>query len=67
MSASTSSKDAIEQALNDYMEENPPPDFTPMNLVERIMKILEKNQFRKNRSRPQKNIVEQIDFSSWED
>ena len=67
MSASTSSKDAIEQALNDYMEENPPPDFTPMNLVERIMKILEKNQFRKNRSRPQKNIVEQIEFSSWED
>ncbi|MDB4865006.1 hypothetical protein OAI00_01380 [Euryarchaeota archaeon] len=67
MSTSTSSKDAIEQALNDYMEENPPPDFTPINLVERIMKILEKNQFRKNRSRPQKNIVEQIDFSSWED
>ena len=67
MSASTSSKDAIEQALNDYMEENPPPDFTPMNLVERIMKILEKNQFRKNRSRPQKNIIEQIEFSSWED
>ena len=67
MSASTSSKDAIEQALNDYIQENPPPDFTPMNLVERIMKILEKNQFRKNRSRPQKNIVEQIDFSSWED
>jgi|SaaInlStandDraft_2_1057019.scaffolds.fasta_scaffold128087_1 hypothetical protein len=67
MSADTSSKDAIEQALSDYMEANPPPDFTPINLVERIMKILEKNQFRKNRSRPKKNIVEQIEFSSWDD
>lgn len=67
MPSGTSSKDAIEQALSDYIEANPPPDFIPINLVDRIMKILEKNQFRKNRSRSQNNIIEQIEFSSWED
>ena len=53
---------SIFRSIKREIENNPPPCFIPEDLIEEIFSVLDKNQFRINRSRAREKLNQLIEI-----